>query len=84
MRNTKQGSSGNLVWTSISDGVIRRLERFQPLVARAFSRSRRSALRAGTLKAAYLRDGDDRGAMAYLPRGRQHSLRRRRPERSVR
>jgi hypothetical protein len=33
MRNTKQGSSGNLVWTSISDGVIRRLDRFQPLVA---------------------------------------------------
>jgi hypothetical protein len=29
MRNTKQGSSGNLVWTSISDGFIRRLDRFQ-------------------------------------------------------
>jgi hypothetical protein len=30
MRNTKQGSSGNLVWTSISDGVIRQMDRFQP------------------------------------------------------
>jgi hypothetical protein len=29
MRNTKQGSSGNLVWTSISDGVIRQMDRFQ-------------------------------------------------------
>jgi hypothetical protein len=29
MRNTKQGSSGNLVWTSISDGVIRRKDRSQ-------------------------------------------------------
>jgi type I restriction enzyme, R subunit len=26
--NTKQGSNGNLVWTSISDGVIRRTDRF--------------------------------------------------------
>jgi hypothetical protein len=43
MRNTKQGSSGNLAWTSISDDVIR-MDRFHHRRARGLDMVPRAGL----------------------------------------